>query len=68
MQSFGELVETLAGSARLRALVGCEDPPGRTTLYDFLVSRERVDDHQASAMTARTALWYKMGPARKGSA
>ena len=35
-QSFGALVQRLAGSALLRVLVGCDDPPGRTTFYDFL--------------------------------
>jgi len=42
IQSFGALVQRLAGSALLRAFVGCEDPPGRTTFYDLCRSRHNA--------------------------
>ena len=62
MQSFGELVETLAGSAVLRALVGCEDPPGRTTFYDFLA---RFPGYRAMARRAVKRRVRKRRPKRK---
>ena len=60
--SFGELVKRLAGSALLRALVGCEEPPGRTTFYDFL---GRLPGFRAMARKAAKRRVRKRRPKRK---
>jgi hypothetical protein len=61
--SFGELVSRLAGSTLLRAIVGCEHPPGRTTFYDFIA---RLPGFRAMARKdAKRRLRKKRKPRKK---
>ena len=60
--SFGDLVERLAQSAVLRALVGCTTPPGRTTFYDFLA---RLPGFRAMARKQAKRRLRKRKPKKK---
>ena len=60
--SFGKLAKELAKSTLLRALVGCERPPGRTTFYDFLA---RLPGFRAMARKAVKRRVRKRRPKRK---
>ena len=62
IQSFGKLVRRLRGDALLRALVGCEKPPARTTFYDFLA---RLPGFRAMARRTVKRRVRKRRPKRK---
>lgn len=60
--SFGALVKELKGSSLFRLLVGCEQPPARTTFYDFLA---RMPGFRAMARKERKRQLRKKRKKRK---